>query len=109
MQRVGFMLKVRPERLAEYLALHRPIWPELARDLRAAGMRNYTLWVAADGTEFGYLECDSWADTCAALDRSAVHARWQQLMADYLLTPAAAGAAGQPVVLLEQAFNLDEC
>ena len=109
MQRVGFLLKVRPEKLAEYRRLHSPIWPELAHDLRAAGMRNYTLWLAADGTEFGYLECDDWAATCKRLEASAVHTRWQQLMRDYLETPPSAGQGGQPVVMLEQVFNLDDC
>ena len=108
MHRVGFLLKVRPEKLDEYLRLHNPIWPELARDLRAAGMRNYTLWLAPDGTEFGYLECDDWAVTCATLERSAVHTRWQQLMQDYLETPRSAGQGGQPVLMLRQVFNLDD-
>ena len=30
MQRVGFMLKVKKDKLAEYRRLHNPIWPELA-------------------------------------------------------------------------------
>ena len=108
MQRVGFLLKVRPERLAEYRQLHNPIWPDLARDLRGAGMRNYTLWLALDGTEFGYLECDDWAAVCDRLATSDVHARWQQLMQDFLETPRSAGQGGQPVVMLEQVFNLDD-
>ena len=109
MQRVGILLQVRPEKLAEYRRLHQPIWPELADALRAAGMRNYTLWLAPDGTEFGYLECDDWAATCRQLAGSEVHARWQRLMQDYLRTPPAAGQGGQPVTLLEQVFNLDDC
>ena len=109
MQRVGFLLKVRTEKLAEYRRLHNPIWPDLARDLRAAGMRNYTLWLAPDGTEFGYLECDDWAATCKQLEASDVHTRWQQVMQDYLETPRSAGHAGQPVLMLEQVFNLDNC
>ena len=76
MQRIAFIIRVRPEKLAEYRKLHNPIWPELAADLRASGIRNYSLWLQPDGTEFGYLECDDWAATCASLDRSEVHTRW---------------------------------
>ena len=110
MQRIAFVIHVRPERLAEYRRLHDPIPPDLAAELRAAGLRNYTLWLApgnADGTEFGYLECDDWAAACAYLARSPVHQAWQARMAGFLLTPADAAAGGQPVQMLERAFVLE--
>ena len=108
MQRVGFLIRVRRDRLAEYLRLHDPIWPELADALRAAGMRNYTLWLdESTGTEFGYLECDDWAATCAALEKSEVHSRWQTLMQEFLETPPDAASGGQPVTMLQQVFTLE--
>jgi L-rhamnose mutarotase len=101
-------LRVRKEKLAEYIRLHNPIWPELARDLKAAGMRNYTLWLDREtGTEFGYLECDDWKAVCAALEKSEVHTRWQEMMSGYLLSTADEGQAGQPVKLLERVFTLE--
>lgn len=107
MQRIGFLIKVRPEKLDEYLKLHSPIWPELAAELKAAGMRNYSLWLKPDGTEFGYLECDDWNAVCAYLDKSEVHTRWQTLMQEFLETPVDAGAGGQPVEMLKMSFLLD--
>lgn len=106
MQKIAFIIRVRPEKLDEYRRLHNPIWPELAAELKAAGIRNYSLWLQPDGTEFGYLECDDWAASCAYLDRSEVHARWQAMMKDFLLTPADRAMAGQPVQMLSQAFEL---
>jgi L-rhamnose mutarotase len=106
MQRVGLLLKVRPEKLAEYRRLHDPIWPELAAELTAAGLRNYSLWLQDDGTEFGYLECEDWDAACAYLAQSEVHTRWQEMMQDYLITPTDASQGGQPVRLLEQVFLL---
>ena len=106
MQRVGFMIQVKPEKLEEYKRLHDPIWPDLAAELRAAGIRNYSLWLHPDGAEFGYLECDDWDAACVYLARSEVHTRWQEMMQDYLQTPADAEQGGQPVRLLEQVFLL---
>lgn len=107
MQKVGFKIRVDPTRLAEYRRLHDPIWPELADALRDAGIRNYTLWLdEPTATEFGYLECDDWDDVCRRLAASEVHARWQELMKAYLLTPADAGRGGQPVTMLERVFTL---
>ena len=106
MQRIAFIIRVRPEKLDEYLKLHNPIWPELAAELKAAGIRNYSLWLRRDGTEFGYLECDDWKSACDYLDKSAVHTRWQEMMKDFLLTPTDSALGGQPVEMLEQSFLL---
>ncbi|MGN6626212.1 MAG: L-rhamnose mutarotase [Tepidisphaeraceae bacterium] len=107
MQRVGFLIRVKPEKLEEYKRHHNPIWPELAAALKAAGMRNYSLWLSPDGTEFGYLEVDDWARTCEILAKSDVHTRWQAFMKDYLRTDTDAAQGGQPVQMLEQVFMLE--
>jgi L-rhamnose mutarotase len=107
MQRIAFVIRVRPEKLDEYRRLHDPIWPELAAELRAAGIRNYSLWLQPDGTEFGYLECDDWDAVCAYLDQSGAHCRWQTLMKDFLLTEADPVHGGQPVRMLQRSFLLE--
>jgi L-rhamnose mutarotase len=107
MQRIAFVIRVRPEKLDQYRKLHDPIWPELAAELRAAGIRNYSLWLQPDGTEFGYLECDDWAAVCAYLDKSEVHSRWQLLMEDFLLTAGDPAQGGQPVRMLKRSFLLE--
>ncbi len=43
MQRVCFLLKVRPDRLAEYRERHQAVWPDMLAALRAAGWHNYSL------------------------------------------------------------------
>lgn len=105
MQRIGFLIKVKPDKLDEYKRLHAEIWPELLEELSRAGMRNYSLWLRPDGTEFGYLECDDWDAACAYLDKSDVHTRWQELMQNFLDTPAD-GDGGQPIEMLEEVFYL---
>ena len=105
MQRIGFLIQVRPDRLEEYKRIHAQVWPELLAELSAAGMRNYSLWLRPDGTEFGYLECDDWDAACRYLEKSEVHTRWQVAMQEFLLTPAE-GDGGQPITMLEQVFYL---
>ena len=105
MQRIGFLIRVKPDKLDEYKKLHAEIWPDLLEELTKAGMRNYSLWLKPDGTEFGYLECDDWDAACAYLDKSEVHTRWQELMQNFLDTEAT-GAGGQPIEMLEEVFYL---
>jgi len=107
MERVGFLIRVKKDKLAEYRKHHSPIWPELLAALKAAGIRNYSLWLKEDGTEFGYLECDDWKMACDYLAQSEVHTRWQELMRDYLDTGTDASQGGQPVQMLEHVFQLE--
>ena len=107
MQRVALIIRVKPEKLNEYRKLHDPIWPELVAELKAAGLRNYSLWLQPDGTEFGYVECDDWQASCDYLATSEIHTRWQEMMQDYLASPMEAAAGGQPVEMLERVFLME--
>ena len=54
--RVGFRLQVRPELIDEYRAHHAAVWPEMRDALSRCGWHNYSLFLDADGTLFGYFE-----------------------------------------------------
>jgi L-rhamnose mutarotase len=48
-ERVCFLGRVRPDRLAEYRRRHADVWPEMLDALRAAGWSNYSLFLTDDG------------------------------------------------------------
>ena len=54
-----------------------------ARRCGQAGWRNYSLFLADDGTLIGYLECEDFAAAQAAMAATEVNARWQQEMAEF--------------------------
>lgn len=86
MQRIAFRLRVREDKLDEYKAIHRDVWPELLSDMHDAGYRNYSIF--ADGPDlFGYLECEDWNAAQRALSTSDANRRWQEYMTSYLATP----------------------
>ena len=58
MNRIGFVLKVRPDLLEEYRRHHQVVWPEMLDALRRNGWHNYTLFLQPDGTLFGYFETE---------------------------------------------------
>ncbi len=105
MRRVAFRLRVKPERLDEYIRIHAEVWPELLDDLTEAGYRNYSIF--ADGPElFGYLECDDWNAAQATLSGSDANRRWQAWMSDFLETPVDPDG-DEPLRLLQQVFFLE--
>jgi L-rhamnose mutarotase len=101
-QRSAFVLRVKPDRIDEYVAAHAAVWPEMLQALRDAGIRNYSIF--RDGSNvFGYFEADDLDRAGAYMDAQEVSARWQDAMADLL--EERVPDAGPPA--LEQIFRLD--
>jgi len=83
MERIGFVLKVRPERIAEYRKRHQEVWPEMLEALRETGWRNYSLFLRKDGLLFGYLETNDFEKAVAGMEEREINARWQAEMAPF--------------------------
>jgi L-rhamnose mutarotase len=86
-ERVCFLLRVRPDRLEEYKARHREVWPEMLAALSATGWTNYSLFLSGDGLLVGYLETDDFEAALAGMEATDVNARWQAEMAEFLEPP----------------------
>jgi L-rhamnose mutarotase len=56
MKRIGFVFKIRQDKLAEYKERHRAVWPEMLEALRRTGWHNYSLFLRDAGTVVGYFE-----------------------------------------------------
>jgi L-rhamnose mutarotase len=105
MERVCFLLRVRPDRLDEYQARHREVWPEMLDALRETGWRNYSLFLRDDGLLVGYLECDDFEASRAAMEERDVNARWQTDMASFFELPRDA-RPDTGLERLEEVFHL---
>jgi L-rhamnose mutarotase len=105
-QRVCFLLKVRADRLEEYRERHRAVWPDMLTALRAAGWRNYSLFLRDDGLLVGYLETEDFVAAQQAMAGTGVNARWQAEMAPFFEGLEGRRADEDPLTLAE-VFHLD--
>jgi len=55
MKRYGMVIKVRPEKLAEYERLHAAVWPAVLAKIAECNIRNYSIY-HKDGYLFSYFE-----------------------------------------------------
>lgn len=85
MERVCFVLRVKPDRLEEYVARHGVVWPEMLRALTATGWHDYSLFVDADGLLVGYFETPDLQAALAGMEATEVNARWQSEMAEFFV------------------------
>lgn len=105
MQRVCFLLKVRADRLEEYKARHRTVWPEMTAALSATGWHNYSLFLRDDGLLVGYLETPDFDAARAAMAELAVNTRWQAEMAPFF-EQLAGRRPDEGLLVLEEVFHL---
>jgi L-rhamnose mutarotase len=101
-ERSAFVLRIRPDRVEDYVEAHRQVWPEMLQALREAGIRNYTIFRHGNQV-FGYFESDDLARAAAHLEAQEVSARWQDAMAELL--EERVPDAGPP--RLEEIFRLE--
>lgn len=107
MKRVGFLLKVKPDKIDEYKKHHETVWPDMLAALRKHGWHNYSLFMREDGTLFGYFETPSTFQAALdGMDSEEINAKWQAFMAPYFESPDG-GHADKMMVELEEVFHLD--
>lgn len=105
MERVCFLLRVRPEMLDEYKRRHKQVWPEMLEALGRTGWRNYSLFLRPDGLLIGYLETPDFQGALRQMASSDVNERWQREMKPFFLNVD--GRADEAMERIEEVFHLD--
>lgn len=106
MQRICFLLQVKPERIEEYKERHKRVWPEMLDALRSTGWHNYSLFLREDGLLVGYVESPDFAQAREAMAALEVNQRWQNEMREFFVDSAGRHADKQ-MAPLEQVFYLE--
>lgn len=109
MKRMGMMIGIKPECVAEYKQLHAAVWPEILSLITAHNIRNYTIFLREpENLLFGYWEYhgkDFAADTANLAADPKVQAWWK--LTDPTQVPLASRAQGEHWTALEEVFHHD--
>lgn len=106
MERVGFIFKVKADRLEEYKKRHEQVWPDMLQALRETGWRNYSIFMREDGLLFGYLETSDFEKALAEMDKKDINTRWQAEMAPFF-EELEGRRPDQGMLRLEEIFHLE--
>lgn len=107
MQRVCFRLRVRQNRMDEYIKRHSEVWPEMLNALHLTGWQNYSLFLDHDGTLIGYFETPNLAQALSGMANMEINALWQNEMAEFFEL-ANGQAPDTGFIQLQEIFNLEE-
>lgn len=106
-QRIATVIRLRPEKEAEYRELHAAVWPEVLATLKRAKISNYSIFLR-DGLLFSYLEYDGddYAADSALIAADPDTQRWWKLT-DPCQQPVESAADGEWWAPTEEVFHLD--
>jgi L-rhamnose mutarotase len=104
MLRNAFVMKLKPGFEAEYKRRHDAIWPELAAELKKAGISDYSIFLdERTGYLFAVQKLTD-GNTAGALPQTAIVKKWWAWMKDIMDT----NPDNSPVAVgLKEVFHLD--
>ncbi len=82
MEHVCFLLRVKKDRIQDYLKAH-DVWPELNSTMQDVGMSNFSLFMRKDGLVVGYFEAEDPQESLRKLSLTDVNRRWDEYMAEF--------------------------
>ena len=106
MQRMGMVIGIHADKIAEYKQLHANCWPEIRNGLREANIRNYSIWLhEGERLLFGYWEYhgEDFEADMARIAEQEVTQRWWALCSP-CQHKLASRQAGEHWSMMEQVF-----
>jgi L-rhamnose mutarotase len=112
MKRYGWVIGLRPEKIAEYKRLHAAVWPDVLKMITACHIQNYSIYLRQleDGRHylFSYLEYagSDFAGDMAKMAADPVTQEWWKHCQPCQI-PLANRAAGEWWADMEEVFHCD--
>jgi L-rhamnose mutarotase len=104
MIRNAFKMKLKPGNVAEYKRRHDEIWPELSREIRAAGISDYSIFLDEETLTLFAVQKLADKNSAAALPNSPVVRKWWDSMAPLMEVYPDNSPVTKP---LKEVFHLD--
>jgi L-rhamnose mutarotase len=109
MQRKAMMIRLKPEKMAEYKALHANAWPAILRQITACNIRNYSIFLREPENllvgMFEYHGSDYEADMKAMAEDPETQRWWA--LTDPCQSPLESAAEGEWWAPMEEVFHHD--
>jgi L-rhamnose mutarotase len=102
MARVAWTARLRPDKVEAYVEAHAKVWPEVLDAIRAAGIRDYSIWLWGDRV-FAQYETDDHEASLRIESAAEATQRWRALMREYFEDEVAT----EGVTWLEEIFRLE--
>lgn len=105
MQRVAFLLRLKPGAAPAYDEAHRQVWPEMLALLKRAGISEYSIFRRDELLVLSMRVEQDFETTWKQIEADPVNARWQAAMSAYFAEMDAT-RPGERFPMMEEVFYL---
>ncbi len=109
MQRMGLVIGIAPQHIAEYKRIHAEVWPEVLAQIRASNIRNYSIYLREpENLLFAcweYHGTDFEADMTKMAEDETTQRWWA--VCGPMQRPLESRAEGEWWATMEEVFHLD--
>ncbi len=102
MERIVYIMRLKPDMVQAYKEAHQHVWPDLIEAGSRAGIRNHSCFVRGNAVII-YLETEDYAAAVWKLSEKDVVKRWNAYMSDYF----DCGIQAQQSEPWEEVFHMD--
>ena len=109
MKRMGMVIGIRPEHIAEYKRRHAAVWPGVLAKISDCNIKNYTIFLREpENLLFGYCEYhgDDWAADSAKMAADPTTQEWWAIH-NPMQAPLASRKDGEWWAMAEEVFHHD--
>jgi L-rhamnose mutarotase len=109
MKRMGMVIGVKPDQIAEYKRMHAAVWPEILAKISDCNIRNYTIFLREpENLLFAYWEYhgEDWTIDAAKMAADPRTRDWWAFT-DPMQAPLATRKEGEWWVMAEEVFHHD--
>ena len=109
MRRMAMIIRIKPEKIDEYKALHADVWPDILDQISRCNIRNYSIYLREpENLLFGYWEYhgDDFETDAARMAADPRTQEWWALT-DPCQTPLESRAEGEHWSMMEEVFHHD--
>jgi len=104
MQRAAFKMKLKPGTALEYKKRHDALWPELAEELRVAGVSDYSIFLDEETLTLFAVQKLSEENSVVTLHNSPIVREWWNFMSSLMEVNSDQSPVVSP---LKELFHLD--
>lgn len=105
MQRVAFLLRLKPGAGPAYDLAHRQVWPEMLRLLKSAGVSEYSIFRRDELLCLTMRVEQDFETTWRKIEADPVNTRWQQAMSAYF-APMDETRPGERFPMMQECFYM---
>ena len=109
MKRMGFVLGLKADQIAEYKRIHAAVWPEVLATIARCNIKNYTIFLREpENLLFAYYEYDG-TDFKADMAKMAADAKTQEwwVICEPMQLPLPTSKEGEWWAEMEDVFHTD--